>query len=173
MNWTGSIGYTRRAFDASSMCNCRFIRATSPFLANSQTLAVLDSATSLLPTVMSHNGPFELTTGGPSRNNQQLSVPTLPTSLLPSVDLSPPQRRAVGPDRSFTKAALGKPRPAPYSRSRGPPATSHVGPVWPAWLAPQPATKGSASEGVSPHHCNTPNTFGSSSRAAGEKHLGC
>ena len=121
---------------------------------------------------MSHNGPFEPTNGEPSLNNQQLSVPTLSTSLLPSVDLSPPQRRAVGPDRGFTKAALGKPRPAPYLRPRGAPPPPRPEPAWPAWLAPQPATKRSASERGSPRHQNTPITFNLSNRAAGEKDLG-
>lgn len=156
---------TRRVCTIAGLCTPHCL--SSPTVTPLQ--SVLDSATSPLPTVMSHNGPFELTNGDLSFNNHQLSVPTLPTSLLPSVDLSPPQRRAVGPDRSFTKAALGKPRPTPYSRPRG---TPHPEPDLPAWLAPQPATKRSASEGGSPLHYDTPSTSSLSNRAAGEKDLG-
>jgi hypothetical protein len=121
---------------------------------------------------MSHSGPSELTNQDPSLNNQKPSVPTLSTALLPSVDLPPPQKRGVGPDRTFTKAALGRPRAAPYSRSRGTSATSHAEPAFPAWLAPRSAMRRSAGERGSPHHRNTAGSSGSSNRAAGETDLG-
>lgn len=162
---------TRRSCTIAGLCTPHCL--SSPTVTPLQ--SVLDSATSPLPTVMSHNGPFELTNGDLSFNNHQLTVPTLPTSLLPSVDLSPPQRRAVGPDRSFTKAALGKPRPAPYSLSRGTSNTPRPEPAMPdlpTWLAPQPTTKRSANEGSSPLHYDTPSTSSLSNRAAGEKDLG-
>jgi len=172
MNRPGSIGYTRRVFDASNMYNCRF-RVPHWFPSPIVTpFAVLDSTTSLPTTVMSYNGPLEPTNGDPSLDNQKSSVPTHPTPLLPSVDLSPPQRRAVGPDRSFTKAALGRPRPAPYSRSRDTSAASHAEPVWPAWLAPQSAMKRSANERGPQRHWNTSGASSSSNRATGENDLG-
>jgi len=118
---------------------------------------------------MSHNGPFELTNEGPSLNDQQPSVPTRSTSLLPSVDLPPPQKRGVGPDRTFTKAALGRSRAAPYSRPGGTSATSHAEPAFPAWLAPRSAMRHSASERRSPRHRNIAGSSGSSNRATGEK----
>ncbi|SRR5258706_16317958 len=121
---------------------------------------------------MSHNDPFEPTNEDQSLNNQQPSVPTLPTSLLPSVDLPPPQRRGAGPDRTFTKAALGRSRAAPYSRSHGTSATSHAEPTFPAWLAPRSAMRRSASERGSPRHRNTASSSGTSNRTTGKKDSG-
>ena len=121
---------------------------------------------------MSHNDPFELTNDNPSLNNQQPSVPTLSTSLLPSVDLPPPQRRGGGPDRTFTKAALGRSRAAPYSRSHGTSATSHAEPTFPAWLAPPSVMKRSASEKVSPRYRDTAGSSRPSNRTTGKKDLG-
>ena len=121
---------------------------------------------------MSHNGPFEIINEDQSLHNQQPSVPTLSTALLPSVDLPPPQKRGVGPDRTFTKAALGRSRVAPYSRSRGTSATSHAEPNLPAWLAPQSAMRHSASERRPPRHRTTAGTSSSSNRTTGKKALG-
>jgi len=120
---------------------------------------------------MSYNDPFELINEDSSLNKQQPNVPTLSTSLLPSVDLPPPQRRSVGPDRTFTKAALGRSRAAPYSRSRGTSATSRAEPTLPAWLAPGSAMRRSASERDSPRHQNTAGISGSSNRTTGKKDL--
>lgn len=121
---------------------------------------------------MSHNDPLELTNENPSLNNQQPSVPTLSTSLLPSVDLPPPQRRGGGPDRTFTKAALGRSRAAPYSRSHGTTATSHAEPTFPAWLAPGSAMRRSAGERGPSRHRNTAGPSGLSNRTTGKKDLG-
>ena len=121
---------------------------------------------------MSHNGPFELTNGDLSLNNQRPTLPTPSTSLLPSVDLPPPQRRGAGPDRTFTKAALGKSRAAPYSRSRGTSNISHAEPAFPAWLAPRSTMRRPASERAPPVHWDAPGSSSSSNRATGEKYFG-
>jgi hypothetical protein len=154
-----------RTFAGLRAPHCFSLPTAKPFA------LVLDPPTSLPITAMSHNNPFELTNEDSSLNNQQPNVPTLSTSLLPSVDLPPPQKRGVGPNRTFTKAALGRSRVAPYSRSRGTSATSHAEPTFPAWLAPRSAMRRSPGERGPPRHRNTVGFSGSSHRTTGKKDL--